>query len=178
MKNEYEVRGDVTAVIINSPKYGRLETLISTAHLEKVKEFQNTWDVRKDAVTNYYYVGGFLPRNLEKRRYILLHRFVTDAPKGLVVDHINHDTLDNTDNNLRVISQIQNSQNRRKENKNSTSGILGVYWDKKYNYWYVRIRFNGKYMYVGSYKKIEDAERAVREARIKYMPYSKEAIGI
>lgn len=40
-----------------------------------------------------------------------MHRFILNAPKGVEVDHINHDTLDNRKCNLRLVTKSQNMQN-------------------------------------------------------------------
>lgn len=42
-----------------------------------------------------------------------LHRFITNCPKGLQVDHLNHDTLDNRKSNLRICTHAENLRNRR-----------------------------------------------------------------
>jgi hypothetical protein len=42
-----------------------------------------------------------------------MHRLITQCPKGLEVDHINHDTLDNRRSNLRVCTHKQNMENGR-----------------------------------------------------------------
>jgi hypothetical protein len=56
-----------------------------------------------------------------------LHRFLLDAPKGMQVDHINHDTLDNRRSNLRIVTtNQQNNENRNGAHKNSKTGIRGV----------------------------------------------------
>lgn len=41
-----------------------------------------------------------------------LHNLIMNAPKGLVIDHKNHDTLDNRRSNLRICTRAQNNQNR------------------------------------------------------------------
>ncbi|MBE6952290.1 MAG: hypothetical protein E7452_01910 [Ruminococcaceae bacterium] len=46
----------------------------------------------------------------------------------------------------------------------NTSGTRGVYWHKKQNKWYVRLRFQGKLMYLGSYDKYEDAVKVRQRA--------------
>lgn len=48
-----------------------------------------------------------------------LHRFILKAPRDLVVDHINHDTLDNRKANLRVITVQENSFNHNLHSKKS-----------------------------------------------------------
>ena len=55
-----------------------------------------------------------------------IHRVVMDAPKGMDVDHINGDPLDNRKQNLRICTRAQNSQNK-KLRCDSKSGFKGVY---------------------------------------------------
>ncbi|MCH7719226.1 MAG: HNH endonuclease, partial [Chloroflexi bacterium] len=54
-----------------------------------------------------------------------MHRLITNAPKGLIVDHIDHNGLNNTRNNLRLCTPEQNDYNRRPQ-KGSTSKYKGV----------------------------------------------------
>jgi|14_taG_2_1085336.scaffolds.fasta_scaffold12366_4 hypothetical protein len=54
-----------------------------------------------------------------------IHRAIMNAPKGMDVDHINGDTLDNRKENLRLATRAQNSQNRRLRS-DSSSGYKGV----------------------------------------------------
>lgn len=55
-----------------------------------------------------------------------LHKYLLPpAPKGVVLDHINGDTLDNRKSNLRLATYRQNAQNRKKRSDNR-SGHTGV----------------------------------------------------
>lgn len=58
-----------------------------------------------------------------KRRQIRMHREVVGAPDGLIVDHINHNTLDNRRSNLRVCTKAENGRNLRSR---GVSRYLGV----------------------------------------------------
>ena len=42
---------------------------------------------------------------------LYMHRLIMGEPKGLVVDHINNQTLDNRRYNLRAITQTENRRN-------------------------------------------------------------------
>ena len=44
---------------------------------------------------------------------VLMHRLIMNAPKGLFVDHIDGDGLNNRRNNLRLVEPAANSWNRR-----------------------------------------------------------------
>lgn len=54
---------------------------------------------------------GYYAASTDCGSTIYMHRVITDAPKGKVVDHINHDTLDNRRCNLRVGTQKDNMAN-------------------------------------------------------------------
>lgn len=57
---------------------------------------------------------------------ISMHRVITGAPEGMLVDHINGDGLDNRRSNLRVCTHSENLRNRKGVTSLNTSGFLGV----------------------------------------------------
>jgi hypothetical protein len=176
VKNDFEIRGDVTAIFINSPKYGTKEVIISTNKLKRAQEFAGSWRANWNQKAKAFYVQGHMPLGHCKYKGVQLHRWITDAPKGMQVDHINHDTLKNTDDNLRICTHSENQQNRKgATSNNKSSGIRGVSWNISDKRWQVRIRFNNKRVHLGNFTQIEEAEQAVKEARAKYMPFSKDA---
>jgi|SRR5690606_26680707 len=85
-----------------------------------------------------------------------MHRYITNTPKGMVVDHINHDTLDNRKSNLRICTQLQNSANQRPY-ENSSSKYKGVSWDSENNKWRATIRWGGVSKCLGRYETEEEA---------------------
>lgn len=50
----------------------------------------------------------------------LLHRIILNPPTGLVVDHINRNSLDNRRKNLRIVSQRENVLNQDACDRNQT----------------------------------------------------------
>lgn len=108
--------------------------------------------------------AGTNPGPRKTRKTIFLHRFLMDAPRGIQVDHINGDPLDNRKCNLRLCTNQENSRNRGK-NKNNTLGYKGVNRiksGKEYRY-QAGIGIGGGKLYIGLYKNIEDAARAYDE---------------
>lgn len=52
--------------------------------------------------------------------------------------------------------------------KNNTSGVRGVYWDKKRQNWVAQITFKGKTLYLGSFANIGEAATARKRAEERY----------
>ena len=87
-----------------------------------------------------------------------LHRALMGVNKGdkRVVDHINHDSLDNRRGNLRVCTSTQNSQNRR-AHCNNKSGFKGVSFHPHTGKWRAVIHVNGKRLSLGLRATPEEA---------------------
>ena len=173
MKNRYEVRGDTTVIFLNNG----LETIISTKDLARAKEFPNTWSANFNKRRGVYIVIGNLPSNGKKPRpRALLTRWLLNPDDNLVVDHINHNTLDNRRENLRILTNQQNAQNRKGCNsQNKTSGLRGVIRTKN-GKWRAYLKLNWKVVHLGTFETIEEANVAAINARRELMPYSNENI--
>lgn len=105
---------------------------------------------------------GYVKRAKDKA---LLHRVITDCPKGKVVDHKNGDPLDNTTANLRVCTQADNSRNQRRKITNTT-GYKGVYIVKgRYK---TSIRVNYKNINLGTFDSATEAYEVYSVAAVKY----------
>jgi hypothetical protein len=172
LKNQFERRGSEIAIFLNRSDGTILKTSISANDFEKVNEFSGTWYARWNKGTKSFYVMGNLPTVNGKRGTVYLHRLILEAEPGLVPDHINHDTLNNTRDNLRLLTHAENLQNRTGPQLNCKSGVRGVYWFKPHNKWMAKLRLNGKDIFIGYFKDLEKAKLAIEEARKKLMPYS------
>lgn len=98
-----------------------------------------------------------------KKGRMLMHRFIMDAPPGMVVDHINHDGLDNRKSNLRVVTSDDNMKNRR-SNRGSRVQYKGVTYAPKRGVWLAEIRADGDRMYLGQYSDPKEAALAYDRA--------------
>ena len=92
----------------------------------------------------------------------ILHRFIMNAPKDKIIDHIDQDTLNNRKSNLRVCTIAENNRN--------TSKTIGVYQrkDSASNAWRAMIMINRKTIQLGKFNTKEDALKARRDAELKY----------
>lgn len=91
--------------------------------------------------------------NKSSKKIKLLHRIVTNCPTDKVVDHIDHNTLNNCKKNLRVCTQKENMMNRKMNNNNELKcyGISKI--QRNDNFYYI-VQLGG---YKGCYKNFEDA---------------------
>ncbi|MEC0171677.1 HNH endonuclease [Paenibacillus graminis] len=172
MKNKYFVEGEEVHIFLSSKKYGDMKTRVSKSKFDLLSEIVSSWYPKWDKHTKGFYVYGKINTE-EKQKEVSLHRVITGAQKGTEVDHVNHDTLDNTDQNLRLVSVSDNQKNRKSANVSSKSGIRNVHWHKATGNWEVQVKLNGKKIYIGTYKDIEDAKKAALKARIKYFQDNK-----
>lgn len=118
--------------------------------------------------------NGYVSSGAGKEQ-MLLHRFITNCPKGMTVDHIDHNILNNTKSNLRVVTNQQNNLNKGMYAHN-TSGIKGVVWDKARNKWMSQIMVNNKTIHLGRFENIDDANMARFKAETKYFGVIMEGI--
>lgn len=110
---------------------------------------------------------GYLMSRINNK-IVRMHRLIMCVEnKDVVIDHINHNTLDNRKNNLRVVNNSQNNMNKTRQS-NNTSGVTGVSLDKREGKWRAYIKVDGKQNSLGYYDDFENAVKARKEAEDKY----------
>lgn len=100
-------------------------------------------------------------------RMILAHRlawfiYYDEWPDG-IIDHINHDRLDNRIVNLRDSNSKEQTYNQSLY-RNNTSGQVGVNFSKSSNKWQARIWHGSKAYHLGLFETYEDAVEARKVA--------------
>lgn len=93
-------------------------------------------------------------------------------PEGEQLDHMCHNRACVNPAHVRFADHALNQQNRASANRNSKSGIRGVYWIKERGGWMAAITLNRKVYRRGVFDDMAEAEQAAIDLRREYMPYS------
>jgi hypothetical protein len=117
-----------------------------------------------DSVTGYLQIMVVGKNYLAHRIAFLLHhgRWPIDQ-----VDHVNHVRVDNRACNLREATNGENSRNHTLRATN-TSGVVGVYKDRKRDRWVAEIMVNGRKISLGRYSCKDAAAISRRLAEQEY----------
>ena len=159
--------------LVIESKHGTFIVLYDKEDEDLIKS--HTWHIsqgsksnknRYSVKTNIPYLDSETKCKRYQRRY--LSRLIMGEPKGMLVDHINGDTMDNRRSNLRVCSKDENGRNRKIASKNNTSGFKGVSYRKKgpdminewSRPWQAYINYDKKRHHLGMFATAEEAARA------------------
>lgn len=88
-----------------------------------------------------------------------IHRLLTSAPDGTVVDHINRNKKDNRNENLRITDKSINAFNAKRRTTNK-SGRTGVWFRRDTQRWAAEIKKDGKKHSLGCFATFSEAVQA------------------
>jgi hypothetical protein len=114
------------------------------------------WQFSKRATGNGYIFTKFHGKT------VYLHRLLTNAPKGLEVDHVNRDSLDNRRANLRLVTHSRNELNKSAR-RTSRSGLRGVEACRRGNFRAYHA-VGGRQVTIGTFSTAEEAFAAYTQA--------------
>lgn len=136
--------------------------LVDDEDFERVNAIK--WQVMLPKGGKHRYATTVLYTPLKRR--VFMHRFVMNCndPK-IMIDHKDHDGINNQKQNLREATRSQNSANHRPQ-KGKTSTYLGVC--KYKNKWRAGLKINGKAIHLGDYEYEDRAAIAYNIGAIKY----------
>lgn len=151
--------------IILTKEYAKMQlnrakwTIVDLDEIEKLSKY--SWYFANAPTGGYAAMDIWKDKKVVKKQ-LGMHRFLMNCPKGMEVDHIDGNTLDNRKRNLRICTHAENIRNVRLA-KNNTSGYKGVvcYYSKRLGLRYVaQIVFENKAHYLGTYNTAVDAALA------------------
>lgn len=153
-------------------KYNEYEILDGIAYV-KMTNSDNVMICDADVWNKYNGFGWYEHKDTQyaitningrKQRF---HQLVIPKKDGFVIDHINHNKLDNRRENLRYATSQVNSLNS-KLSKTNKSGYKGVSQNKK-GKWVAYIWVNYKSHYLGTYDTKEEAVQTRKKAEEIYI---------
>lgn len=160
--NQIEIKDDYAILKIHSETHGDFDILIDIDDVEEVSK--HIWFINK-----FRGCGGYYKHYVINNKHTLIHRLIMKPEKGLVVDHINGDGLDNRKENMRICTRAENRHNSGKY-INNKSGHKGVFLYKytKVPKWVAHIEVDKKRTHLGYFDDYEEACRARDEAELEY----------
>ena len=146
----------------------QLYTLVDEADYEGLVQYN--WHGRRSSKDHTTYAYAVV-RVHDVIKTISMHRMLLDIhDKGTgrkVVHHKNHDGLDNRTNNITACSQSQNASHKTPIIK-SSSGFVGVYWNKNENKWKAGLKVEGRQIHLGYFDDKMEAVRVRDAAALKH----------
>jgi hypothetical protein len=128
------------------PLAGGKYAIVDACDVERVSNYSWSAAAHGGAVA---YAGG----GRANAKLIYMHRMITDAPEGSLVDHRNRNTLDNRRANLRLATRTQNAANMDRGSR--WKGIR-----KCRERWAAQITLKGENRYLGTFDSPEEAAKA------------------
>ena len=107
----------------------------------------------------------------EGKQNTMAHRFAYEQTNGVrlgpdvEIDHMCFTRSCVNPDHLRLATSKQNKENRSGPQKNSTSGVLGVFRNKEGTKWQACVKHNKKNHYLGVFDDVSEAEAAVLAKR-------------
>lgn len=153
---------------MSEPRWIKLFTgryaCVSDEDYETLSQFA-WYESKKGYPTTGIYLGKYGEKYRTKQ--VFMHRMIMGDTKGLYVDHMNRDPLDNRRENLRVATHSQNLVNRKFYKGKTDIGVYKNDPKKENSHWYFHVSLNGKTHKGFGFKTKEEAMQARNKKAIE-----------
>lgn len=157
MKNQHEIIGE-SAKVYSNGKNKHLYFFVDKADLKLIAA--HSWRIYRLHATSIYYKVETSASIQGKIIHFALATFLLETPKGMMVDHIDRNPLNNRRNNLRIATNGQNSRNVPKTSAKRSSVYKGVSWHKRKNKWIASCAINSRNKFLGYFNDEIEAAKA------------------
>ena len=161
--NKYEIVGDVVNIYLNDKNEFTYINLDKWGNIPYIQEL--CW-CKND---NGYAVAN-VPKSLREyfgKTKVYLHQLICPCAEGFEPDHKDRNRLNNLTSNLVLKTRQHNNLNKGISKKN-TSGVVGVYLNKRNKTWMAQININKKTVGLGSFTNKEEAIKTRLKAELQY----------
>ena len=127
--------------------------LVDDEDFQYLNQFK--WYAHKKHIN--YYAYSYI-----NNKKILMHRLILKTPNNLIVDHIDHNGLNNQKSNLRNCTYLENAKNKVSTGDCKYLGVTKLtrkYKNKIYNYYQVYIQIDYMPYYAGCFNNYIDATK-------------------
>ena len=136
-----------------------LFAIVDVADYEWLSKYK--WHVQRSGRTAYAFCR-------KGNKTVSMHRMITRPRRGYVVDHLDHNGLNNRRGNLHVCLQGENASNTRSHG--GKSGFVGVTYTR--GRWRGGVTFHGKYHCAGQFRDPVEAAKARDRLAYGLLPYA------
>ena len=134
IRNEYVINKKSAYMKLKNKKEEIYKVFIDHEDIEKIKHYR--WHLEYYKTAKCYYVRTTIHLGMidgkNKSKCILLHSMIMGVEKNTIIDHKNHNPLDNRKKNLRIVEASNNSANRKGANSNNKTGVRNVHLINRY----------------------------------------------
>lgn len=159
-----EIKDEHAVINIDSPSHGHFDILIDLEDVDRCKDI--TWSIQR---IRYGKEKEYYMFYATSHKTGMLHRYVVNAPKGVIADHKDGNTYDNRKSNIRICDYTGNNRNAglHVNNKSGHKGVIWYYYHDV-NKWWASICVDRKIKSLGYHDKYDDAVKAREDAEKKY----------
>jgi hypothetical protein len=115
----------------------------------------------------WHLCNGYAAR-MGKGKFTYMHREIMQPPKGMTVDHRNHNKLDNTRANLHSCTHADNACNRRKR-RGTSSRFRGVIYRKDRDNYCAEVYYRSERFFLGYFRNEIEAARVHDRKAVELM---------